>query len=190
MQTEGKSGTPMEVDQRGLALMLANSRDFLAYESMRTGLVFEWGVATFDPAAADTVLLIRNDKSGYNLHIYDFNLHSDVETEFQIHYVAAASGLTLAGTPVSGQSWNRVLDVQASGYCTAYADETANAQGDIIRRNILYANTEKKYDFRGGLIVKAGDAIAVDYTADTGEAYCNVVGVFLPITQTQRGFTE
>lgn len=165
-----------KVDEYNRALVLATVEQEFKFISEKTGEAFIWTNETYDYAAADTVLLVRNDLTNKNLHIWKIKLHGDTETEVEIHIPTAA--FTIAGTAVVGEALNRVLDKNAASYATAKANETGNTQGDVIERVRIKADTDLPIEFAGAVILDADKSIGVDYVTDGGEAHVSIWGYY------------
>lgn len=140
------------------------------------GEAFIWTNETYDYAAGDTILLVRNDHATKNLYVEKIKLHGDTETEVEIHIPTAA--FTIAGTAVVGEALNRLLDKDASTYATAKADETGNTQGDVIERVRIKADTDYKIDFGGAVKLKSNQSIGVDFVTVGTEAHVSIWGYY------------
>jgi hypothetical protein len=146
-------------------------------KSSEEGGAFAWTAATADLAAADTALLVANNSQTKKLRITKIYVYSDVPTRVQIHLPAYP---TLAGTVVTGVCLNKSLNKVADA--SAYADETGNTQGNIIK--VLDTNeltTDQfgvSWDFEGAVILGYHDSIAVDIVGDSAAFGCSVEGYF------------
>lgn len=140
------------------------------------GEAFIWTNETYDYAAADTILLVRNDRTDKKLYIEKIALHGDTQTEVEIHVPTAS--FTIAGTAVVGECLNRAMDKDATVYATAKADETGNTQGDVIERVRIKADTDYPVNFDGALILDSNKSVGVDYVTDGAEAHVSIWGYF------------
>jgi len=174
---DGKGrGNVAEVNERQQLGVFASVEEEFKYFSEKYGEAFIWTNETYDYAAADTILLVRNDRQDKNLHIYKICLHGDTETEVEIHVPTAT--FTIAGTAVVGQALNRAIDKDATTYATAKATETGNTQGDVIERRRIKADTDMKVKPVGALILGYLQALGVDYVTVGAEAHVSIWGYF------------
>lgn len=173
MQLEDGQGTGELVgvsDHRLKTSSRSNIR--MWYVSLDNGLAFTWSNATYDYAAADTILAVQNDSTTRKLHIHEIHILGDTESAFTIH---CPRNVTMAGTTVTGVNLNRTSANVAEA--TAKANETGNTQANVIYRSLLLAKTKQVIDMEG-LILGKNDVIAVDITADGGAAYVVIFGYF------------
>ena len=147
------------------------------YISEHTGEAFIWTIETYNYAAADTILSVKNIHATKHLHIEKIFLHGDTQTEVEIHVVSAA--FTPTGTAVVGEGLNRTKDLDATAYATAIADETgASSQGDVVERRRIKADIDMEVNFNGALILNTNKAVAIDYVTVGGEAHVSIWGFF------------
>lgn len=172
---KGKNGAA-EVNENQQLVVFATVAEELKFISENFGEAFIWTNETYDYAAADTILLVRNDHASKNLHIYKILLHGDTQTEVEIHVPTAS--FTIAGTAVVGEALNRASDKDATAYATAKADETGNTQGDVVERVRIKADTDYPVEMLGALILKTNQAVGVDYVTDGGEAHVSIWGYY------------
>ena len=164
----------LEVNSKGQAMV--DRRSEFERVSEDSGEVFIWTCETYDYAAADTILLVRNDRTDKDLHILKVVLHGDTETEVEIHVPTVA--FTIAGTAVVGEALNRSLDRDATTYATAKANETGNTQGDVIERKRIKADTDMEVNLDGAVILGSNQAIGIDYVTIGAEAHVSIWGYF------------
>lgn len=173
----GRNNEVAEVTTDGRLHTLAATETEFDYVSDHTGEAFIWTIETYDYAAADTLLSVRNVHATKQLHIEKVHLHGDTETEVEIHVVSAA--FTPTGTAVVGQGLNRTRDIDATAYATAIADETGAAtQGDVIERRRIKADTDMDISFDGALVLNTNKAIGIDYVTDGAEAHVSIWGYY------------
>ena len=174
MQIEDGQGTGslVGVDQHRIKTS-SRSQNRMWYESIDNGQAFTWANATYDYAAADTILAVQNDSTTKKLHIHEIHICGDTETAFTIH---VPKNVTMAGTVVTGVNLNRTSANVAEA--TAKANETGNTQANVIYRSILLAKT-KQVISTPGLVLGKNDTIAVDLVTDGGAAYVVVFGFYL-----------
>ena len=164
----------LEINSGGQALV--DRRSEFERISEETGEAFIWTNETYDYAAADTILLVRNDHASKKLHIHKIMLHGDTETEVEIHVPTAT--FTIAGTAVVGEALNRLLDRASTTYATAKANETGNTQGDVVERVRIKVDTDYKVKFDGALILAAEQAVGVDFVTVGAEAHISIWGYY------------
>ena len=172
----GKNNNPADVDGDQLKTKAMQESEF-EYISEHTGEAFIWTIETYNYAAADTILSVRNIHATKKLHIEKIFLHGDTETEVEIH--VPTSDYTPTGTAVVGQGLNRTFDVDATAYATAIANETGQAtQGDVVERRRIKADIDMEVNFNGSLILPNKKAVAIDYVTVGGEAHISIWGFF------------
>jgi hypothetical protein len=171
---DGSTGNVAQVTTRHELKSYASVEEEFKRISEEDGEAYIWTNETYDYAAADTILLVRNDHQTKNLHIWKIHLHGDTETEVEVHVPTAT--FTIAGTAVVGEPLNRSIDNTAQA--TAKADETGNTQGDVVERRRIKANIDDDVDFVGALVLKYNQAIGVDYVTDGAEAHVSIWGYF------------
>ena len=165
-----------EVNKRQQLAVFASVEEEFKYISEKYGEAFIWTCETYDYAAADTILSVKNIRDDKNLHIFKIALHGDTETEVEIHVPTAS--FTDAGTEVVGQALNRILDKNGANYATAKANETGNTQGDVVERVRIKADTDYKVPLEGALILGENQAICVDYVTVGTEAHVSIWGYY------------
>lgn len=174
---DGKGrGYIAEVNKRQQLEVAASVEEEFKYISENYGEAFIWTIETYDYDAEDTILLVRNDRSDKNLHVFKIVLHGDTETEVEIHVPTAS--FSIAGTEVVGQALNRVLDKNGTNYATAKADETGNTQGDVVVRVRIKADTDYKVPMEGALILGDSQSVGVDYATVGAEAHVSIWGYY------------
>jgi hypothetical protein len=143
------------------------------FVSKEKGLAFSWSSGTYDAAAGDTILLIKNTSASKNLHIDKVYIYSDTETGVVMH--CPTSDVTVAGTTITGTNLNRVSSNVADA--EAARDETGNTQGDIVWSGEIQATSDNTaVDFAGALILGTNDSFGVDYVADVAACYVVIMG--------------
>jgi len=170
-QIEDGTGGGYQVKVRSDNMLLAYTiaESALHYRATQ-GRAFIWQNATYDYAAADTILWLKNTASDEEILLDTIYLWSDTATEATIHF---PSGSTGAGTAVIANSFNRVSGKTAN--YEAFGDETGNTQGDIFLRVMLQAAVGQTIQLRESLILGNNDEVAVDFVTDG--AACSVAFV-------------
>ena len=155
-------------------------KNHLLHSSLVDGQAYSWVNATYNAAANDTILLVKNDSTTQNLHIDQIWCHSDVTTVIRVHVPrdAASAVVTPAGTAVTGVCLNIAKGNTASA--TAMADETDNditdAATKIIWAGSIPADNSTPVLINSGLVIASTECIAVDYVEDVAEAYVTIIG--------------
>ena len=169
------NGTVAEVNKDNqLATMSVIETEF-EFVSKKRGLSFSWSSGTYDAAANDTILLIKNTSSNYNLHIDGIWLSTDTETRVVIH--VPTTEVTPTGTSVTGTNLN--INSSNVAEATAIRDETNNTQGNIVWSGEIQATGEPFFiDLAGALILGTNDSIGVDYVADVAACDVTITGHF------------
>ena len=170
---DGKgSGGAAEVRNQKL-VTLTDGLSPLAFATLE-GRAYSFSNVTYDPDAADTIILLKNVGSK-NFHICDLALSSDVVTQWEVHIVTAifTQAGTLAIVPVNLNS-----NFGNSSSIDAFGDETANTQGAIVHPHFVttIANTSIQYNYNGALVIAPGHAFAVDCVLAATAAHVSVTG--------------
>lgn len=164
----GKNGDAQVNDDQRLNVSSVVETEF-EFISKNKEKAFIWVSGTYDPAANDTILLIKNTSSTEDLHIDGIWLSTDTETRVIIHL--PTTDVTVAGTTITGTN----LKASSSNVAEASAarDETGNTQGNIIWSGEIQATGAPYFiDLSGALILGKNNSIGVDYVADV--AACDV----------------
>jgi hypothetical protein len=168
---------PMRTTEDGQGEVMAVTESEFEYYSDVKGDAYTWNFLTYDPAAGDTIGLIKNTSESKELHIDSIIMSSDVETVITIHL--PTTEVTPTGTAVTGVNLNtRSVKIAPA---TAITDETNNTQGDIIFQTEIQAAGEpfvKNYE--GALIIGQNRSIGLDLVADAGAFNLTIEGHFTP----------
>ena len=168
----GKNGSAqVNTDQR-LNVEAVTETEF-EFVSKDKGLAFTWASGTYDAAAGDTILLVKNTSSTKNLHIDGIYLSTDTETRVVVH--VPTTEVTVTGTTVTGVNLN--IGSANVAEASAARDETNNTQGDILWSGEIQAAGEPYYiDFAGALIINTNSSLGVDYVADVAACDVTITG--------------
>ena len=161
------------VTDKGAAKTDTKTESKMGYASRVDGLAFSWTNVTYDYAALDTILLVKNTSSTKKLIIDSISMASDTATLAVIHFPACS---VVTGTSVTGLNLNKSSGNVAEA--TAVSDETTNSQGDIYHNVYLEALKTKEHLTGDAIVLGQGDCIAIDFVTDGGAAYCSVEGYF------------
>ena len=146
-------------------------------KAIADGDAYSWTNATYDPDAHDTILSVQNDSSTRDLHITKAWVNSDAASQFVVH---TSSGVTMAGTAVTGVNLNRGSSNVAPA--TAEADETGNGQqaasytgrimtGYVAQNGLVEINLT-------GLVLPYGYNVGIDLTAAATGSVMTIWGYF------------
>jgi len=136
--------------------------------------LWSW-VATYNPDAGDTILLVQNTSATKKLRIDSVALSSDTSSRYVIHCPATDTSPT--GTAVAAV---RLSNPTGGGTppATAKEDETDNTQANIIHEGIVLANTQEVIQYGGGLVLGYLECVAVDLVTVATLAGATIVGWF------------
>jgi len=151
------SGRKAEVDDHHRLSVACVTENEIAHQSRVHGLAYTW-THSYNYAAADTILALRNDSTTQNLIIDRIIIASDTTTAVTVH---SPSGTTFTGTAVTGVNLNRQSGNVA--LATAKGDETGNTQANVIFENIILANAPIIMPVEGAIILGYLDELAVDF---------------------------
>lgn len=152
------SGRKVGVSPTGGRLNVSSRSDQrIYYISRDDGQSYVWAPPTYNGAAADTVLLVKNN-GVIPLYIHEIWLSSDVDTRWVIHLpttnVTVAGAATIVGVNLNTGS-NNVADAVAE------QAETGNSQGNIIWSGETQAAANP-------LLVEFGDALSLHKNKSIG----------------------
>ncbi len=171
---DGKgTGGAAEVKDQKLVTISAGLSP-LAFAAL-DGRAYSFKNVTFDPDAADTIILLKNIHPTKNFHICDLALSCDAVTQWEVHIVTAV--FTQAGTlPIVPVNLNSNFGNSSS--IDAFGDETANTQGALVHPHFVttIANTSLQYNYNGALVIAPGHAFAVDSVLASTAAHVSVTG--------------
>jgi hypothetical protein len=168
----GKNGSAQVNSDQRLNVEAVTETEF-EFVSKIKGQSYSWSSGTYDPAAGDTILLVKNTSSTKSLHIDGIYLSSDTETRVVIH--VPTTDVTVTGTTITGTNWNTGSSNVAEA--SAARDETNNSQGSIIwSGEIQAANDPLNIDFSGALILNTNASVGVDYVADVAACDVTITG--------------
>jgi len=171
----GGTGNKAKISVDNQLLTKAVVESAAEFISVDKGLAFSWASGTFNPIAADTILLVKNTSLTRNLHISVIYLSTDVDTRVVVHFPIAE--VTPTGTTIVGTNLNRTSANVAEA--TAIRDETDNTQGDVFWSGEIHAvNDPKEISTDGVIILGTGDSIGIDYVADVAACDVTIVGHF------------
>ncbi len=166
----------VKVRQEGQLETFSTIVDEFENVSARDRLSFSWSLIPKASAGLDTIMAIRNESNSLFLHITSVEMTNDADTMVQIHMTNGAA-YTAAGLAIVGVCLNRTAPRVAE--VTAFGDETANTQGNIIWQHEILADIPRFVDLHGAVILGKGETIAVDYTAAAGAlATMTILGFF------------
>jgi len=171
----GPSGEMVTVDAGSRARIRPRSE---FEQAVLDGRAFSFASVTYDPDAHDTILAIQNDNKDSDFHVQRIVASSDTASQIQVF---DTSGVTMAGTAVTGVNLNRASGRIAQA--TAKADETGNgAQGagytGFLFAELLVANTAKTMEIGGAISIPYNHVIGVDLTTAATGAAVTIYGWF------------
>ncbi len=138
------------------------------------GNAYSWVSGTFDYAAADTILLVKNTGED-KLDIEGVWLSGDTDTRVEIHLVTA--DVTVAGTTIVGVNLNTGSANTASA--EAARNETGNTQGSIIWSGEIHATQNPLFvPLYGSVILAKNKSIGVDYVTNGAACDVTILGFF------------
>ena len=176
MKLESASGGyVMNVNKEGRGETIAVTVASVEHFSEYGGYAFAWSNVTYDPDAADTIILIKNDHTTKKLHIKGIQFSSDTASEVIVHLTDGAT-FTPTGTAIVGVNLNNA--VGGIPLATAKGDETANTQGNIIFHTKVLANTPNHWDMNGAIILGTNQSIGVDLVTAATAAFATIWGFY------------
>ena len=146
--------------------------------AIEAGNAYSWSNLTYDPDAHDTILGVENNSSTQDLVIQEIRVSGDTATQFVVH---TSSGVTMAGTAVTGVNLNRNSNNTASA--TAKADETGNGQQAAsytgrLFAGLIAADGTATIDVDGAIVLPNDHNIGVDFTTAATAGNITIIGYF------------
>ena len=168
-------GAEVYVDAEN-ALRVYPKSDF--EQARDAGYAYSWASLTYDPDANDTILGVENNDEARDLYIEKIYISCDTATQYVVH---TSTGVTMAGTAVTGVNLNRNSSNTASA--TAKCDETGNGQQAVSYTGRLYsgrlvANVLLELDIGGDVVLPYDHTIGVDFTTASTAGNVTIVGYF------------
>jgi hypothetical protein len=168
----GSNGQIAEVVDNALSM---EPRSAFA-QAVLDGRAFAWTMVTYDPDAHDTIIAVQNTHPTKSLRIHRIHISSDTASQIQVF---VASGVTMAGTAITGVNLNRGSGRLAQA--TAKADETGNGEQassypTLMFRAQLAANTQFTHETDGGIILPYNIMLGVDLTTAATGADGAIIG--------------
>jgi hypothetical protein len=148
------------------------------FQSRVGNRAYSWTNATYDYAAGDTILLVKNTNTTLTLVIHSIVFSGDTTSLWHVH--RPTSEVTVAGTTVTGVNLNG-LNSSIPALAEAAGDETGNTQGDIIYSAYVLANTPHTMDENSvGDAIRLGtnQSIGVDAVTDGTGAVVTIAGYY------------
>lgn len=177
---DGKgTGNLAEVNELNQLETHAITESELVSES-EEGNGYSWSNVSYDYAAGDTILLVRNDSSSLNLHIDHIWVQGSTATEVVYH--CPTLPFTPTGTAVTGVNLNRISGNIAPA--TAKANETANTQGAVVFRGAIAGASSDPYEVNlgGAIVLGNGQSIGVDFVTDGTACRVTIIGHFAEVS--------
>lgn len=151
--------------------------------AVAAGLAFSWSALGQDMDATDTILLVENNSTAYDLHVQQIMVATDNSSQFIVH---TSSGVTptagALGVAVTGVNLNRNSALVAPA--TALSDDDGNGQaaatysGRLLIGTLLAAKGIT-IDLNGTIILPYDHCIGIDITtAPTALCNATIIGYF------------
>ena len=171
---DGKgSGRKAEVNDEFQLVVRAIAEAEIESVSEVQGKSYIWTSQDLNIAAAETLLLVKND-AAEPLHISQIIFSSgNVATRYEVHIVTA--DITPAGGAATGFNMNTNSGNVA--VATAKSNETANTQGTVIYDVSLLATTTFTLHTDGLLLAK-NISLGIDQVAESTAGNVTIVGHF------------
>ena len=175
----GSTGSAANVTDGALRINPRSAFD----QAVLDGRAFSFASVTYDPDALDTILGVQNDSTTHLLKITRIIATSDTASQIQVF---TGSGVTMAGTAVTGVNLNRNSNRVAEA--TAKADETGNGAqaagyvgttyAQVLQRQVA-ANTPVDLDVP--ITLPYNHMIGLDLTTAATAANVTMIGYFEPM---------
>ena len=143
-----------------------------SFESETKERCYSW-TDSYNYAANDTIIWLRNDSSTLNLLIEKIVVSSDTATQVIFH---SPENTAPAGTVVTGVNLNRSSNHIADATC--YRDETNNVRANVIANAIIQANVPAIFPVDGAIILGYLDCLAVDFVTVGALGMATIRGYF------------
>ena len=175
MKLEGATGgNVLNVDVDGRAETTSVIQNSLEHYT-DSGDSWAWSNVTYDPDAADTIILVQNTHATKDLYISQIHFSSDTASEVIVHLT---NGATFTPTGTAIVATTLINNVGGIPFGTAVGDETANAQGNIIFHTKVLANVPNQFDMNNAVVLGNNQSIGVDLVAAATAAYATIWGYY------------
>ena len=175
MKLEGATGgNVLNVDVDGRAETTSVIQNSLEHYT-DSGDSWAWSNVTYDPDAADTIILVQNTHATKDLYISQIHFSSDTASEVIVHLTNGAT-FTPTGTAIVATNLNN--NIGGIPFGTAVGDETANTQGNIIFHTKVLANVPNQFDMNNAVVLGNNQSIGVDLVAAATAAYATIWGYY------------
>ena len=155
------------------------------HQASLLGDAFAWNAVSANIDTTDCCLLVCNKSSTRYLVISYADVQGDIAGQIDFK-LAECSGLTLAGTAVTGVCLNRALNKTAPA--SAFADETASPAATVFYTHYqhLCVNAQGttapivRIPFNDAIILGLDDAIGIDTILEPAAGFeASIVGYFI-----------
>ena len=175
MKLEGATGgNVLNVDVDGRAETTSVIQNSLGHYT-DSGDSWAWSNVTYDPDAADTIILVQNTHATKDLYISQIQFSTSALTEVIVHLTDGAT-FTPTGTAIVGVNLNN--NVGGIAFATAKGDETANTQGNIVFHTKVLANTPNQFDMKNAVVLGNNQSIGVDLVTAATAAFTTIWGYY------------
>jgi hypothetical protein len=177
IQIEDGTGTgrKLSIDLRNRGEVNAQVADRIHYVSKLDAEAYSFANATYNYAAGDTVLLLRNDNPEKDFYLTRMWLQGDTATEIVAH--CPTLPFTPTGTDITGSNGNRGSGRTALATCIQ--NETQNTQGDVLWRGAIVANgASLDIYLQDAVILGYHNSLGIDYVTDGGATRATLWGYF------------
>lgn len=170
----GSDGVIAAVDEKRLRVRPQTDFEY----ALANGYAFSWSTTQINIDATDTILGVQNDNPTMHLYIQQILIGTATTSQMVVH---TSSGVTMAGTAVTGVNLNRSSSYTA--LATAKSDESGNGQAAAsysgrLYTTLLLANTTIVIPVNGGIVIPYGHNIGIDQTADAANATAVIIGYY------------
>ncbi len=156
------------------------------HDAALRGDAFAWNGVSAAIATTDCIILVANTSSSRLLVIDHAYIRGDIASQIKVK-LSDVTGLTLAGTAVTGVNLNRTSAKIADA--SAWVDETASAATTIILTHYQHlavngqvtTSPMARLDFAGSIVLGEDAAFGMDLViaAGLGAFEATVVGYFI-----------
>ena len=171
------NGYSAKVDHENRLYTKSVTQELPAHVAAEEGKSYIW-TATADLAADKCLIYLRNDDTALNLVIQKIIISPAAACQFEI-WVGSGSGVTVAGTSVTGVNTNLQSGNVALATCThTETGADAGAGMDNILGTAWAGAGVNAVPLDGVLVLGYLDEVAINLITDVGSSSANIMGYY------------
>ncbi len=168
------SGKVAKVNKRNRLDVASSTFSEAHLVALQDGQTYSW-TSSYSATSGDEIIYIKNTSKTKLLIIDSMELGAVATAQFAIYQVTG----TASGTSITGKNTNLISGNAADATALGDAAVTGITIGDRVSIIRVPANDSKLIDFKDTLVLGLNDAIAITYTAGSGNTIdATIVGYY------------